>query len=108
LVARNVEKKKETRHIELNPELWNTYQTRLRQVSKIEWLGTVSMDGIEMCRMMMPALGPMEIQVWSDNYLVDTQPQRWWQIAPVLELDFQDGGNKEFHLDDIRIFEEVQ
>jgi hypothetical protein len=103
LVARNVEKKK-TRHIELDPELWNTYQIRLRQVNEIEWLGTVSMDGTEMCQMMMPALGPMEIQVWSDNYLVDTQCQRWWQIAPVLELDFQDGENKEFHLDDIRIF----
>jgi hypothetical protein len=49
----------------------------------------------------------VEIQVWSDNYLVSTQPQRWWQIAPVLDLGFQDGGNKEFHLDDIRIFEEA-
>ena len=56
----------------------------------------------------MPAFGPVEVQVWSDNYLVSTQPQRWWQIAPVLELGFQDGGNKEFHLDDIRIFEEVR
>jgi hypothetical protein len=39
---------------------------------------------------------------------VRTQPQRWWQIAPVLDLDFQNGGDKEFYLDDIRIFEEVQ
>ncbi|GJQ35074.1 MAG: hypothetical protein JETCAE01_10840 [Anaerolineaceae bacterium] len=94
--------------LSVDPELWHTYQIRLHQVSRIEWLGTVSVDGSELCRMMMPAFGPVEIQVWSDNYLVSTQPQRWWQIAPILELGFQDGGNKEFHLDDIRIFEEVK
>ena len=92
----------------VDPEVWHTYQIRLHQVSRIKWMGTVSVDESELCRMTMPAFGPLEIQVWSDNYLVSTQPQRWWQIAPVLELGFQDGGNKEFHLDDIRIFEEVQ
>lgn len=92
----------------VDPEVWHTYQIHLHQVSRIKWMGTVSADGSELCRMTMPAFGPMEIQVWSDNYLVSTQPQRWWQIAPVLELGFQDGGIKEFHLDDIRIFEEVQ
>jgi len=92
----------------VEPEVWHTYQIRLHQVSRIKWMGTVSVDGSELCRMTMPAFGHMEIQVWSDNYLVSTQPQRWWQIAPVLELGFQDGGIKEFHLDDIRIFEEVQ
>lgn len=92
----------------VDPELWHIYQIRLHQVSRIEWMGTVSVDGSELCRMTMPAFGPVEIQVWSDNYLVSTQPQRWWQIASVLELGFQDGGNKEFHLDDIRIYEEVQ
>ena len=92
----------------VDPEVWHTYQIRLHQVSRIEWMGTVSVDGSELCRMTMPAFGPVEIQVWNDNYLVSTQPQRWWQIALVLELGFQDGGNKEFHLDDIRIFEEVQ
>ena len=70
-------------------------------------MGTVSVDGSELCRMTMPAFGPVEIQVWSDNYLVSTQPQRWWQIAPVLDLGFQDGGEKEFYLDELRIFEEV-
>jgi len=98
----------EVEALNVDPELWHSYQIRLHQVSRIEWLGTVSVDGSELCRMPMPAFGPLEIQVWSDNYLVSTQQQRWWQIAPVLELGFQDGGNKEFHLDDIRIFEEVQ
>jgi hypothetical protein len=98
----------EVKALNVNPELWHTYQIRLHQVSRIEWMGTVSVDGSELCRLMMPAFGPLEIQVWSDNYLVSTQPQRWWQIAPILELGFQEGGNKEFHLDDIRIFEEVK
>ncbi|MBV6391204.1 MAG: hypothetical protein KPEEDBHJ_00412 [Anaerolineales bacterium] len=98
----------EVQALNVDPELWHTYQIRLHQVSRIEWMGTVSADGSELCRMMMPAFGPVEIQVWSDNYLVSSQPQRWWQIAPILELGFQDGGNKEFYLDDIRIFEEVQ
>ncbi|HAX69172.1 MAG TPA: hypothetical protein PK152_05035 [Anaerolineales bacterium] len=92
----------------VDPEVWHIYQIRLHQVSRIEWMGTVSVDGSELCRMTMPAFGPVEIQVWSDNYLVSTQPQGWWQIASVLELGFQDGGNKEFHLDDIRIFGEVR
>jgi len=94
--------------LNVDPELWHTYQIRLHQVSRIEWNGSVSVDGSELCRMTMPALGPVEIQVWSDNYLVSTQPQRWWQIAAVLELGFQNGGDKEFYLDDIRIFEEVK
>lgn len=91
----------------VDPELWLTYQIRLHWISSTQWLGSMSVDGSEVCRMEMPAFGPLEIQVWSDNYLVSTQPQRWWQIAPVLDLGFQDGGEKEFHLDDIRIFEEV-
>jgi hypothetical protein len=40
--------------------------------------------------------------------LVSTQPQHWWQIAPVLELGFQNGGEKEFSLDELRIFEEMR
>jgi hypothetical protein len=98
----------EVQALNVDPEVWHTYQIRLHQVSRIKWMGTVSVDGSELCRLMMPAFGPLEIQVWSDNYLVSTQPQRWWQIAPILELGFQVGGNKEFHLDDIRIFEEVK
>ena len=91
----------------VDPALWHTYQIRLHRISRTQWLGSMSVDGSEVCRMEMPAFGPLEIQVWSDNYLVSTQPQRWWQIAPVLELGFQDGGEKEFYLDELRIFEEV-
>ncbi|MCQ3935415.1 MAG: hypothetical protein DPW18_00065 [Chloroflexi bacterium] len=97
----------EVQALNVDPEQWHTYQIRLHRISKTQWLGSMSVDGSEVCRIKMPALGPLEIQVWSDNYLVSTQPQRWWQIAPVLTLGFQDGGEKEFYLDDIRIFEEV-
>ena len=97
----------EVQALNVDPEQWHTYQIRLHRISRTQWLGSMSVDGSEVCRMTMPAFGPVEIQVWSDNYLVRTQPQRWWQIAPVLTLGFQDGGEKEFYLDDIRIFEEV-
>lgn len=94
--------------LSVDAEQWQTYQIRLHRISKTEWLGTMSVDGTEMCRVKIPAFGPLEIQVWSDNYLLNTQPRRWWQIAPALGLGFQDGGDKGFYLDDIRIFEEAQ
>ena len=97
----------EVEAMNVDPALWHTYQIRLHRISRTQWLGSMSVDGSEVCRMTMPAFGPVEIQVWSDNYLVSTQPQRWWQIAPVLDLGFQDGGEKEFYLDELRIFEEV-
>jgi hypothetical protein len=97
----------EVQALNVDPEQWHTYQIRLHRISRTQWLGSMSVDGSELCRMTMPAFGPVEIQVWSDNYLVSTQPQRWWQIAPVLDLGFQDGGDKEFYLDDIQIFEEA-
>jgi len=97
----------EVEAMNVDPALWHTYQIRLHRISGTQWLGSMSVDGSELCRMEMPAFGPVEIQVWSDNYLVSTQPQRWWQIAPVLDLGFQNGGDKEFYLDDVRIFEEV-
>jgi hypothetical protein len=94
--------------LNVDPELWHTYQIRLHWISKTQWFGSLLVDGTELCRMEMPAFGPVEIQVWSDNYRVITQPQRWWQIASVIDLGYQDGGGKEFYLDDIRIFSETQ
>jgi len=94
--------------IKVDPELWHTYQIRLHRISRTQWLGSMLVDGTEVCRMEMPAFGPVEIQVWSDNYRVITQPQHWWQIASVIDLGYQDGGEKEFYLDDIQIFSETQ
>jgi hypothetical protein len=54
----------------------------------------------------MPAFGPVEVHVWSDNFLVTTQPRRWWELAPLMDLKFQDGGEKRFELGSIQIFAE--
>jgi hypothetical protein len=54
----------------------------------------------------VPALGPVEVHIWSDNSLVEYRPQRWWEIAPSMDLKMQDGGEKQFHLGMIRLFEE--
>jgi hypothetical protein len=56
--------------------------------------------------MPMPAFGPIEVQVWSDNFLVISHPRRWWEIAPRMDLKFQDGGEKQFQLKLIEIFGE--
>ena len=87
---------------------WGSYEIRLHWISKTEWLGTVSVDDKELCRIPMPALGPVEVHVWSDNFLVTTQPRRWWELAPAMDLYFQDGGEKQFQLGSIQIFEELQ
>lgn len=94
--------------LHVNPYTWHDYEIRLRWVSKTEWLGTVSADGSVLCQMPMPAFGPVEVHVWSDNFLVINQPRRWWEFAPSLDLKFQDGGEKQFLLDTIQIFEEAR
>jgi len=49
------------------------------------------------------------VQVWSDNYLIEYQPrQSWWQIAPSMDLKFQNGGNKQFYMSSIKIHAEVR
>ena len=84
------------------------YEIRLQWISKTEWLGIVKVDDMVICQMSMPAFGPVEVQVWSDNYLVVDKPRRWWEIAPAMDLKLQDGGYKQFHLEKIQIFEEVR
>lgn len=84
----------------------HTYEVRLRWIDQTEWSGSVKVDGTTQCEMRMPAFGPVEVHVWSDNYLLPHNPRRWWEIAPVMELKYQDGGDKQFHLGMIQIFEE--
>lgn len=98
----------EIQPLQVDPFVWSSYEIRLHWVSKTEWLGTVSVDDKEMCRIPMPAFGPVEVHVWSDNFLVTTQPRRWWELAPAMDLYFQDGGEKQFRLRSIQIFEEPQ
>ena len=98
----------EIQPLQVDPYTWSTYEIRLHWISKTEWLGTVSIDDKELCRIPMPAFGPVEVHVWSDNFLVTTHPRRWWELAPAMDLFFQDGGEKQFHLGMIQIFEEPQ
>jgi len=82
------------------------YEIRLRWIDPTEWSGSVKVDGATQCEMRMPALGPVEVHVWSDNYLLPPAPRRWWEIESVTELKYQDGGDKQFRLGMIEIFEE--
>jgi len=79
------------------------YEIRLRWVSNARWLGLLSVDGIGQCEIPMPAFGPLEVHVWSDNALVLSTPRRWWEIAPTMELEHQNSGDKEFSLGFIQI-----
>lgn len=87
---------------------WHSYELRLRWISKTEWLGIVQVDQAVQCRISMPAFGPVEVQVWSDNALVSQKPRRWWEIAPAMDLKFENGGEKLFQLDDIQISAEMR
>jgi hypothetical protein len=92
----------------VDPYSWHLYEIRLQWISKTKWLGTMSVDGKPMCEMSLPAFGPLELHVWSDNSWVLHTPQRFWEIAPSMALLFQDGGNKEFSLGRIQIFAEAR
>ena len=92
----------------VNPQARHDYEIRLRWVSRTGWLGIVKVDNKVACQMKMPALGPTEIQVWSDNYLIGSTPRRWWELGPTMSIGFQDGGDKQFHLGYIRIFEKIR
>ena len=94
--------------LQVDPHAWHTYELRLRWVSKTEWLGIVKVDEDTQCEIPMPAFGPVEVQVWSDNALVSQKPRRWWEIAPALDLKFENGGEKLFQLDDIQISAETR
>lgn len=98
----------EVHDLSVEPEDWHAYEVRLRWFSRTEWTGSVKVDGQELCEISMPAFGPVEVQVWSDNALVRHRPQRWWELDSTLQLKFQDGGEKEFHLQSIQIFAEAR
>ena len=82
------------------------YEIRLQWNSETQWLGIVKVDGAVQCQMPMPAFGPMEVHVWSDNVLLVDTPRRWWEISPMMDMKHQDGGEKQFNLKSIQIFEE--
>ena len=90
--------------LQVDAEALHHYEIRLRQVDRTSWLGILKVDDKVQCQMALPAFGPLEVQVWSDNYLLKHQSRRWWEIASTTELAFQDGGYKQFRLDKIGIF----
>ena len=94
--------------LHVDPHAWHDYEIRLRWISKTEWMGTISVDESALCEMPMPAFGPLEVHVWSDNFHVIDQPRRWWELAPSLDLKFQDSGEKQFLLGRVEIFEEAR
>lgn len=94
--------------LNVDAHTWYEYTIRLHWLNATTWQGTVSVDGEEMCRMSLPAFGPLEVQVWSDNALVTTRPRRWWEIAPTLEMGFQNGGTKQFEMGMIQIYAEAR
>ena len=84
----------------------HAYEIRLQWVDQTKWLGTLKVDNEVMCEMSMPSFGPVEIHVWSDNFQVFSTPRHWWETASSMDLGFQNGGEKQFHLETIQIFEE--
>ena len=94
--------------LQVDPHTWHSYELRLKWVSKTEWQGIVKVDRVVQCQISMPAFGPVEVQVWSDNALVIQKPRRWWEIAPAMELKFENGGEKLFQLDEIQISAETR
>jgi len=94
--------------LNVDANILHEYEIRLRWVSKTEWLGIIWVDNVVTCEMPMPSFGPVEIHVWSDNYHVINTPRRWWEIAPAMDLKFLDGGDKQFHLETIQVFEDAR
>jgi hypothetical protein len=95
--------------LQIDSHTRHAYQIRLMWVSQTEWVGVVFVDGAQLCSISMPPLGPVEVQVWSDNYLVSYQPrEHWWQMAGTMDLKFQNGGDKQFYLSQIKIYPEAK
>ena len=88
---------------------WHNYEICLRWISPTEWVGAVFVDGEQACvEVFMPAFGPLEVHVWADNYLPISPPRRWWQIGPSMDLKFQDGGEKQFMIRNMRLSDETR
>ncbi len=55
-----------------DPHQPHTYKIRLRWENERLWDGTVYVNGKEMSRVALPPLGPVEVQIWSDNYVLNS------------------------------------
>jgi hypothetical protein len=66
----------------------HTYLLRLHWVDDQTWQGITSVDGQVVSSMTLPPLGPLEVQLWSDNYALKTS----FSGTPV--IGFQNGASK--------------
>jgi hypothetical protein len=67
----------------------HTYLLRLHWIDEQTWQGITSVDGQVLSRMNLPPLGPLEIQLWGDNYALQTSP---FNGTP--RIGFQNGATK--------------
>jgi hypothetical protein len=67
----------------------HTYLLRLHWIDERTWQGITSVDGQVLSRMNLPPLGPLEIQLWGDNYALQTSP---FNGTPM--IGFQNGATK--------------
>ena len=61
--------------LHVDSHTWHNYKIRLRMVNKTKWLGIVHVDGAKLCRLSLPPFGPLEVHIWSDNYLMTIHAQ---------------------------------
>jgi hypothetical protein len=94
--------------LQVDSHTWHLYELRLHWISKTEWLGVVKVDRVVQGQIPMPAFGPVEVHVWSENALASQKARRWWEIAPAMDLKFENGGEKLFQPDDIQISAEMR
>ena len=94
--------------LQADQQALHEYEIRLQWNSETQWLGIMKVDGNVRCQMPMPAFGPTEVHVWSDNLLLVSSPRRWWEVLPTMDVKYQDGGEKEFFLETIQILEETR
>ncbi len=93
-------------HLQALDHIWHDYEIRLHWDSATKWTEIVSVDGKESAEIAIPPLGPVQIQVWSDNYRIVLPARRWWEVFPAARLGYQNGGDKTFSLRNIQVAED--
>jgi hypothetical protein len=66
----------------------HTYQLRLHWVDAQHWQGFTMVDERVVSTMMLPPLGPVEVHIWGDNYLMGTT------LGAIPSVGFQNGPAK--------------
>jgi len=79
----------------------HSYRLRLRWLDRRNWLGVIHVDGQEMTRMTLPPFGPLEVQIWGDNYLLSTHHN-------VPDIRFQNGETKWIRFTDVAVWTEAR